>query len=317
MKTLSLFPVALLVMMSSHVAHAQGDVPSQLGASPVMPPPARPRLVPALRQLDTAPGAPSDSARRAVMAVPLTDLMPAPTLAGQLPGSSPPTPRFRIGLKNGMVYSANDVERKNAFFGHYYLLLDGWQKFEFPEIRFYEDVTGYYVRATLPNSSRETTLRREKSGRISLYALTHFQYGLGTSSFDDSDYFYWISESSNGGPSSYSYSGYRTVKSEYFSKDDGLMQSLTTDNLILATRDNAGAQKLLLQSRRNQHVMLGSYIVGGGLLVVGLFQSLRPGIAQTSPLVYAAIPVFIIPLVLLSKQANNQRQAIALYNAER
>jgi len=63
--------------------------------------------------------------------------------------------------------------------------------------------------------------------------------------------------------------------------------------------------------------MLGSYIVGGGLLVVGLFQSLRPGIAQTSPLVYAAIPVFIIPLVLLSKQANNQRQAIALYNAER
>ena len=39
------------------------------------------------------------------------------------------------------------------------------------------------------------------------------------------------------------------------------------------------------------------------------------GGAAISPLVYAAIPVLIIPIVLQSKQASNQRQAIALYNS--
>ena len=60
---------------------------------------------------------------------------------------------------------------------------------------------------------------------------------------------------------------------------------------------------------------MASYVVGAGLLVYGLTQTLRPGTSGVSPVTYFALPVLIVPIVLQSKQANNQRQAIALYNA--
>ena len=64
---------------------------------------------------------------------------------------------------------------------------------------------------------------------------------------------------------------------------------------------------------------VASYVVGGGLMVAGLLQSLRPTETNQaiSPLVYAALPVLIVPIVLQSKQASKQRQAIALYNSGR
>ena len=122
-----------------------------------------------------------------------------------------------------------------------------------------------------------------------------------------------------GGFGGYPYGGYRTVKTEYFSKDNGPIQNLNSRNLMLATSDNAGAQQLLAESRRYQQATVASYVVGGGLLVAGLLQSLQPSDngRGISPLVYAALPVLIVPIVLQSKQANNQRQAIALYNAGR
>jgi len=262
--------------------------------------------------------APPDTARRAA-AAPAPQPAPAPvyapTPAGQLPGGSTRPSRFQVGLKNGMVYSANDVETKNPLFGRSYLLLDGQRKFELGEVGFYEDETGHYVRTNLPGSSRETTLRREKTGRISLYSITTTQYASGPGGFGYPGYGY----GGYGGFGGYPYGGYRTVKTEYFSKDNGPIQNLTSRNLLLATTDNAGAQQLLFESRRYQQVSVASYLVGGGLLVAGLYQSIRPTDAgrSISPLVYAAIPVFIVPIVLQGKQANNQRQAIALYNAGR
>ena len=326
MKIPVLYLALLLVLLGARTAQAQDDAPRQLGAPPAMPTPARPRPAPAPRQLETVPVAPPDSSRRAAVTAPLPSPMAAPapvyapTPTGQLPGNNTRAPRFQVGLKNGMIYSANDVETKNPLFGRSYLLLDGRQKFELAEIGFYEDETGHYVRTTLPNSARETTLRREKTGRISLYSITTAQYSSGPGGFGGyPGYGYGGYGVGYGGFGGYPYGGYRTVKTEYFSKDNGPIQNLTTNNLMLATRENAGAQELLLDSRRYQRLTLGSYVVGGGLLVAGLLQSLRPGDGQSgiSPLVYAAIPVLIVPIVLQSKQANNQRQAIALYNSTR
>ena len=326
MKIPVLYPALLVVLLGGRTAQAQDDGPRQLGAPPAMPPPARPRSAPAPRQLETVPVAPRDTTRRAAVTAPLPGPVAAPapvyapTPPGQLPGTNTRAPRFQVGLKNGMIYSANDVETKNPLFGRSYLLLDGRQKFELAEIGFYEDETGHYVRTTLPNSSRETTLRREKTGRISLYSITTSQYSSGPGGFGGyPGYGYGGIGGGYGGFGGYPYSGYRTIKTEYFSKDNGPIQNLTTNNLMLATRENAGAQELLLDSRRYQRLTLGSYVVGGGLLVAGLLQSLRSsdGRASISPLVYAAIPVLIVPIVLQSKQANNQRQAIALYNSTR
>ena len=316
------FSLLALVLLSGRTVQAQPDGPRQLGGAPSVPAAARPRPVPAPRQLDSTPVAPADSTRRAVVTAPLSAPMPAPapvpaapvyapTPAGQLPGNNSRPARFQVGLKNGLVYSANDVETKNPLFGHSYLLLDGQRRFEMAEVGFFEDESGHYVRTTLPSSSREATLRREKTGRISLYSITTTQYsnpgGFGYPSYGYGGY--------GMGGFGYPYGGYRTVKTEYFSKDNGPIQNLNSNNLLLATRDNAGAQQLLFDSRRYQHITTASYVVGGGLLIAGLLQTLSPTRAGVSPLTYAALPVLLIPVVLQSKQSSNQRQAIALYNA--
>ena len=116
----------------------------------------------------------------------------------------------------------------------------------------------------------------------------------------------------------YPYGGYRTVKTEYFSKDNGPIQNLNTRNLLLATRDNAGAQQLLarvapLPAGHAGQLRGGRRPAGGRPVSVAATRRL----AGISPLTTPAIPVLIVPMVLQGKQANNQRQAIALYNAAR
>ena len=330
MKTPFVFPLLALVLLSGRPAQAQNDGPRQLGGAPALPPAPRPRPVPAPRQLESTPVAPPDSTRRPTVTAPLSAPMPspapaptptptvyAPTPAGQLPGGNLRAPRFQVGLKNGLVYSANDVETKNPLFGHSYLLLDGQRKFELAEVGFYEDESGHYVRTTLPNSTREATLRREKTGRISLYSITTTQYSGGPGGFGYPGYGmggYGMGGYGMGGYG-YPYGGYRTIKTEFFSKDNGPIQNLNSRTLLLATSDNAGAQQLLFESRRYQQVTTASYVIGGGLLVAGLLQTLSPSRGGVSPLTYLALPVLLVPIVLQSKQAGNQRQAIALYNA--
>ena len=309
MKFAPAFATALLVTAST-VAQAQDDGPRQLGAPPSVPTaPARP--APAPRQLDTAPA--PDTVRRAAAPAPpaTTEPVYAPTPPGQIPGGSSAPPRYQVGLKGGMVYNVRDVETRNPLFGRSYLLLDGQRKIDFKEVGFYEDETGHYVRTTLPNSSREATFRRDKTGRISLYSITTTQYNSGGY---PGRMGYGYGGFGYGGMGGYPYGGYRTVKTEYFSKDNGPIQDMNMRNLMLATRDHAGAQQLLVDARRYQRGIVASYVVGGGLLVGGLIQTLRPNTAGISPLVFAAVPVLIIPIVLQSKQMNNQKQAIALYN---
>lgn len=325
--------LALALLLSGTAARAQSESPRQLGGAPTVPVASRPRPVPAPRQLDSTPLPPPDSSRRAIVTAPLAAPMPAPapaaapatpvyapTPAGQLPGNNLRPPRFQVGLKNGLVYSANDVETKNPLFGRSYLLLDGQRRFELAEVGFFEDETGHYVRTILPGSTREATLRREKTGRISLYSITTTQYSGGSGGFGYPGYGYGGMGGYGGyGMGGYGspYGGYRTVKTEYFSKDNGPIQNLNSRTLLLATSDNAGAQQLLFESRRYQQLTTASYLVGGGLLLAGLLQTLNPARPGVSPLTYLALPVLLVPIVLQSKQAANQRQAIALYNAIR
>jgi hypothetical protein len=211
------------------------------------------------------------------------------------------------------VYSVSDVEVKSPLFGHSHLLLDGQRRIDLADVGFYEDQSGHYVRTTLPHSNRETTLRREKTGRISLYATYNTSYasspyGMGYGGFG----YGGMGGYPFGG---YPYGGYRTTKTEYFSKDNGPVQNLNLRNLAVATADNSGAQALLSNARRYRQSTIAAYVAGGGLLVAGLVQSVRPNNPGISPLFYAAIPVLIVPLIFQSKQAAAQRQAIALYNS--
>ncbi|MBW3129887.1 hypothetical protein [Hymenobacter profundi] len=233
--------------------------------------------------------------------------------------SLPPanTTRYAVGLKSGQVYRAYDVEIKQPVFGRNFLLLDGQQRIDFDQVRYYEDETGFYVRTTLPKSRREATLRRDRVGRLSLYSITRTQYA-GGSPFGYSPFGYGgFGMPYGGGFGGYPYGGYRTVKTTYFSKENGPVQDLNIRNLGVAVSDNAGASALLAQARRYQTITTLSYVAAGGLLVAGLVSSFNPNPGQSavSPLVYAGIPLLIVPLVLQGKQQNSIRQAITIYNS--
>jgi len=319
MKSPLVAALALGLAASSLTATAQ-DAPRQLGGAPTLPAPAPRQAAPTPHQIDVtpAPAAPApavaaDSTRPTPAAAsPATAPQPEPgTSPFNRPyimgGSTRPT-RYQVGLKNGAVYNVYDVEVKSPLFGRSFILLDGQRRVDLAEVGFYENENGHFVRTNLPGSSREATLRREKIGRISLYATYNTSYSPGYGGMGYGGFGY-------GGFGGSPYGGYRTTKTEYFSKDNGPIQNLTSRNLALATSDNAGAQELLAQARRFQTATTLSYVAGGGLLVAGLLQSLRPNSAGVSPLFYAAIPVLIVPLVLQGKQTSAQRQAIALYNS--
>lgn len=334
MKSVFLTALALGLGATSLSASAQ-DAPRQLGGAPVVPTPAARPATPAPQQLEVAPtpapvAAPAstatvaDSARRAAPVVSAPAPPPAAPTSQQagspfgrpyvMEGSTRPM-RYQVGLKSGQVYSVYDVEVKTPLFGRSHLLLDGQRRVDLADVGFYEDQSGHYVRTTLPHSNRETTLRREKTGRISLYATYNTSYASSPYSMGYGGFGYG---GMGGYPyGGYPYGGYRTTKTEYFSKDNGPVQNLTLRNLAVATADNAGAQALLSNARRYRQSTIAAYVAGGGLLVAGLVQSVRPNNPGISPLFYAAIPVLIVPLIFQSKQAAAQRQAIALYNSGR
>ncbi|WP_207218273.1 hypothetical protein [Hymenobacter persicinus] len=269
------------------------------------------------RQLNTLPSLP-DSTRqqpaRRPAPTPAAVPVPAPAAITGSDVAAPTAPsRYSVGLKNGQVYRVYDVEVKQPVFGRSFLLLDGQQRLDMSEVKYYDDETGHYVRAILPGSSRETTLRRDKIGRISLYSILSSQYAGNYGGYGPG----------YGRYGGYGYGGYgmggpvyRTVKTEYFTKDNGPVQDMSVKNLALATADNPASTALLLDARRYQRYATASYVAAGGLLVAGLVSSLRNDGSgpSVSPLMFAALPFSIIPVIVQSKQQRNIKQAIALYN---
>ena len=279
----------------SNLAEAQ-ETPRELNSLPTAPPAQAP--APSTpRQLSTTPIVP-DSVREQQQ---------------QRRMAPPPveTTRFAVGLRNGQVLRAYDVEVKQPVFGRSFLLVDGLQRYDMSDVRYYDDETGHYVRTTLPNSKRETTLRRDRQGRISLYSITSTQYAGNGFGYPYGGY---------GGFGRYGYGGfgpmYRTVKTEYFSKDNGPVQNMTLRNLAIATADNPGSSALLAKARSYQRITTLSYVAAGGVMLAGLFTTLNPSSTgpAISPLIYAGLPLLIVPLVVGGKQQNSIRQAIALYN---
>ncbi|TYZ06293.1 hypothetical protein FY528_18830 [Hymenobacter lutimineralis] len=297
------FPLLLTLALLTTGAATRGlaqDGPRQLNAPPALPDSVR-----------QPAAAPARAAEPTPAPAPVAEQVPS---ARPQPSNLPPAQatRFRVGLKSGQEVQAYDVETRQPLLGRNYLLLDGQRRLELTDVRYYEDETGFYVRTNLPGSSRESTLRRDRTGRISLYSITTTQYNnMGGSPFGYGRFGY--------GGMGYPYGGgYRTVKTEYFSKDNGPVQDLNLRNLSIATADNPGARSLLDQARRSRTAITLSYIGAGGLMAAGLLSSLtgtNTGSA-ISPLVYAAPALLIVPLVLQGKQQRNIKQAISLYNAQ-
>ncbi|WP_088843397.1 hypothetical protein [Hymenobacter gelipurpurascens] len=313
----------LAVLCTFSVPALAQQTPRQLNTLPGAPAPTPPAPAPATSPTPAttvvpAAAAPPDTARRATqpqraLAVPPT--APDSVRQQRQQMALPPvnTTRYAVGLKTGQVIKGYDVEIKQPVFGRSFLLVDGQQRLDLDQVRYYEDETGFYVRTTLPGrSKRESTLRRDRVGRISLYSITSTQYmsnPYGMGGYGMGRYGY------GGYPYGGGYGGYRTVKTEYFSKDNGPIESLSIRTLQLATADNPGSVKLLQDARKFQTITTLSYVAAGGLLLAGTLSSFGGSTGfNVSPLMYAAIPLAIVPLVIGSKQQNNIKQAILLYN---
>lgn len=253
------------------------------------------------QQLNTPPVAPPDTA-----------------VARTAPAPPPQQPRYRIGLTNGAVYAADEVEMRQPAIGRSYLLLNGQQRFEIDQIKFFDDETGHYIRTNLPGSRRMATMRREKTGRISTYSITSQQYmpgmgspfGYGYGGFGYGRFGYPYGGYPYGG---YPYNGYRTVKTEYFSKDGGPVQDMNYRSLSVALSDNPGSAEMLRDVARLRRFSTAGYVVGGGLLAAGMLSTLN-GNSRGLPLVLVSVPVLLIPTFLSGSQAKKLQQAVQLYN---
>ncbi|SES91084.1 hypothetical protein [Hymenobacter actinosclerus] len=270
------------------------------------------------RELSTVPAPALPDTTRPAAPATQPVLAPAPTAPAPDPRRAPLPPanttRYAVGLKTGEVLRGYDVQVRSPVFGRMFLLIDGQQKLDFNDVRYYEDETGFYVRTTLPGrSKRESTLRRDRVGRISLYSITSQQY-MNNPYGGYGGYGY-------GGYSPYGMGGYRTVRNEYFSKDNGPIEDLSIRNLQLATTDSPASQQLLADARRYQRITTLSYVGAGGLLLAGVLSSFGNSNStngfSVSPLVYAAIPLAIVPLVIGGKSQNSVKQAVLLYNTGR
>ncbi|RTQ50723.1 hypothetical protein EJV47_08815 [Hymenobacter gummosus] len=241
------------------------------------------------------------------------------TVAQQAPvQAAPAQPRYRIGLVNGAVYAADDVEMRQPAIGRSYLLLNGQQRFELDQIKFFDDETGHYIRTNLPGSRRMATMRREKTGRISTYSITSQQYSPGA--FGPYGYGYGYGFGRFGYPygglpygGGYPYGGYRTVKTEYFSKDGGPIQDMNYRSLRVALSDNPGSAELLQDVARLRRFSTAGYIVGGGLLAAGMLNTFN-GAQRISPLVFLSVPVLLVPTFLSGSQSKKLKQAVQMYN---
>lgn len=311
---MSLRSLPLLVLCTFAAPVLAQQTPRELntlpGAPQPAPKPAPPTPAPAaVAPADTARRAPAPRTLASPPAVPdsvRNQQRPAP-----LPAAN--TSRYAVGLKSGQVVRGYDVELRQPLLGRTFVLVDGQQRFELSDVRYYEDETGFYVRTTLPGrSKRESTLRRDRVGRISLYSITSQQYVNNP---------YGMGPYGMGRFGGYPYGGFggfggtRTVRQEYFSKDNGPIEDLSIRNLQVATSDSPGAQKLLSDARRYQTITTLSYVGAGGLLLAGVVSSFSGNNNfNLSPLMYAAVPLAIVPLVIGGKQQNNIRQAVLLYN---
>lgn len=311
-------PLLLLCAVAAPALAQQ--TPRELNTLPGTPRPAPtpPATVSPAAAPAPAAVAPADTARRAPRALAAPPAVPdSVRRQAQAQAQLPPanTTRYAVGLKNGQVLRGYDVELKQPLLGRTFVLVDGQQRLDLNDVRYYEDETGFYVRTTLPGrSKRESTLRRDRVGRISLYSITSQQYmnnPYGYSPYGVGRYGYGYPYGGYGG-----FGGYRTVRQEYFSKDNGPIQDLSIRNLQLATTDNPGAQQLLANARRYQRITTLSYIGAGGLMLAGVLSSFNGSNNgfSVSPLMYAAIPLAVVPLVIGGKQQNNIRQAVLLYN---
>jgi hypothetical protein len=227
---------------------------------------------------------------------------------------------YFIGLYNGERIHANKIQMKSPLFKGDFFLLDDSLRYPTNAIKYYQNREGFFVRVS-DTSGRNAFAKRIMDGRISKYFTTinafndPFMYGpYGGMGMYGNPYRMGGMGMGPWGPGMMG--GSRRVY--FFSKDDGPLQDFSVRNLSDAMADNAGSMQSIRRYRQGRVIETGLSIVGAGLLVYGLSQSVvqtqyGPQF-QMSPIAYAGIGVSVIPIINRLFKKDKLTEAIELYN---
>lgn len=225
---------------------------------------------------------------------------------------------FFVGLYNGDRLYARKIQMKSPLFKGDFFLLDDSLRIPTNSIKYYQNREGFFVRVG-DITGRNAFAKRVMDGRISKYYTTVNAYN---------DPYYWGGGGMYRGMYGSPYGMYGPMgmgqgmmnsrRIYFFTKDDGPMQEYNVRNLSDAVADNAGSMQSLRQYRTSRIVETGLSVVGAGLLVYGLSNS----VVQTqfgpqfkmSPVAYAGIGVSVAPLLMRLFKKDKLEEAIELYN---
>ncbi len=214
-------------------------------------------------------------------------------------------PGLFIGLNNGQRVYARKLQIKSPLFKKSFVLINDSAQYDMAAVQYFQDEEGFYTR--ISNSKRSDFAKRISVGKISKFYTSKTTY----------DNYY------PGMYGAYGYGGYgygmpSTRRIYYFSKDGGPLADLNYQNLRQALSENAGSLEVLDKYRRSKRVETGLTVLGSGVFVYGLINSLKapaPGVVRRAdPTLYLGLGLAAIPWVMHLFRKDHLNEAIELYN---
>jgi len=222
---------------------------------------------------------------------------------GQVAPTNLQEPGMFIGLNNGQRVYARKLQIKSPIFKKSFVLLNDSAQYDMAAVQYFQDQEGFYTR--ISNSKRADFAKRVSVGRISRFYTSKISY----------DNYY---PGLYGGGYGYGMPMTSTRRIYYFSKDGGPLADLNYPNLRNALSENAGSMEVLEKYRRGKRVETGLTVLGAGVFVYGLVNSLKtpaPNAARRAdPTLYLGLGLSAIPWVMNLFQKDHLNEAIELYN---
>ncbi|ADY53447.1 hypothetical protein Pedsa_2908 [Pseudopedobacter saltans DSM 12145] len=222
-----------------------------------------------------------------------------------------------VGLKNGRIIKAKTLELKSPLLAESYLLVNETEKYKTNTVKFYRDLEGYFINASVDNSN-ERFYKREFKGKISLYSKTYSSYnqsGLGMGGFGG-----------NTGGMMYVGGVTTTNKVEFIQKGDrGGLEKLNYNNLYAAANNNVECVELLRKIKNLRTFSTISYSAGGALILSGIIHTVNLNEnsgpppypdkkIRFSPLLFAGLGAIVVPSFTIGSKKKKMLKVISIYN---
>lgn len=217
---------------------------------------------------------------------------------------------YYLGLHTGEIIKAKQLDYKTPAFGKKHFRLDGdKERYDFSQVKFYRNHTGYHLKGD-PVGSGPAFYKREFHGtRINTYSIERTTYTAGAPGM-------------YGAPMGGTFNTYTL---DYYTKDDGEMKKMKLANLKLDLKDNSASMVYLEKVSGINKVNGILYGAGAAMIIGGIIatansakkdESLPPGDSSISisPFVFIGAVVVNIPWFTKGTKRKKMQEALMLYD---